>query len=87
MYRSRKDYDRVDKLARDILIDYGTTRFPLDMFDLCKKMGFIVIPYSAYEEDTDSLRLFLKKSKDGFYVPACERMPPRIIYTQISRKP
>ncbi|MBQ9046675.1 MAG: hypothetical protein IJ120_02135 [Solobacterium sp.] len=80
MHRPGEDYDRIDRLARNILIDYGITRFPLDMFDLCKKMGFIVVPYSSYEKNEEALQLLLKKSKDGFYFPACNGMPPQIIY-------
>lgn len=80
MHRPGEDYDRIDRLARNILIDYGITRFPLDMFDLCKKMGFIVVPYSSYEKNEEAVQLLLKKSKDGFYLPACNGMPPQIIY-------
>lgn len=80
MHRSGIEYERVDKLARDILIDYGIKEFPLDLFELCKKMGFNVIPYSAYEDDVKMLATFLKKSKDGFFLPACCNNPPTIIY-------
>ena len=80
MHRSGIEYERVDKLARDILIDYGIREYPLDLFELCRKMGFNVIPYSAYEDDSKTLETFLKKSEDGFSLPACYNNPPTIIY-------
>lgn len=80
MYRSGIEYERVDKLAREILIDYGIKEFPLDLFDLCKKMGFNTIPYSAVEDDPRMLAIFLKKSNDGFFLPACYNNPPSIVY-------
>ena len=65
MYRKGKDYDRMAKLAISVIIDYGIKDFPLDMENLCTRMGFKLVPYSLYEEKKD---LLMKKSKDGFFV-------------------
>lgn len=65
--RSGEEYDRMAKLAIDILIDYRIKDFPLDIYSLCKKMQINVISYSAYEGKEK--RLLLKKSTDGFNIP------------------
>ena len=64
MYRSGKEYDRIDKLVIDILMDYGINEFPLDMNELCRKMGINIVPYSAYDPNVE---LLLKKSKFSYY--------------------
>lgn len=79
MYRHGDDYERIDQLARDILVDYGIKEFPLDLFSLTKKMGFEVIPYSAYEGEENSY-ILQRKSKDGFSIPASCGAAPVILY-------
>lgn len=79
MYRSGDQYDRVDEIARNILVDYKVCNFPLDLIELAKRMGFNVIPYSAYEGLQDFPLLF-KKSKDGFSDPYCIGKVPTIFY-------
>ncbi len=44
---SKKQYDKMTRLALDVLSDYGFFRFPLDVFALAKKIGMRLIPYSA----------------------------------------
>lgn len=40
-------YDEMDKLALEVLLDYGAVTFPLDIAGLAKKMGINLIPYSS----------------------------------------
>lgn len=61
---TKKDYEAMDKLAIDIYVDYGISSFPLDIYDLAKKMGVKLIKYSLF--DDVQRELFLKKSTDGF---------------------
>lgn len=63
---TKKDYEAMDKLAIDIYVDYGISSFPLDIYDLAKKMGVKLIKYSLF--DDVQRELFLKKSTDGFFV-------------------
>ena len=79
MRRSGEEYDRIDELARNILIDYHISSFPLDLFWLCTAMGFDVVPYSAFE-GTKYFPLLLKKSHDGFSYPVCAGKAPTILY-------
>lgn len=37
MYRNGEEYERIDALARSILVDYGINQFPVDLFSLAKK--------------------------------------------------
>ena len=80
MYRTGKEYDRIDRMALDILIDYGITSFPLDMDNLCRKMNINIVPYSAYGESVD---LLLKKSRHGFSTHRTENDNPTIYYNDI----
>ena len=50
MYRDGSIYDELDKLAISIYIDYGIRDFPIDVQELCKKLGVLLIPYSEFEE-------------------------------------
>lgn len=51
------------KLVITSLIEDYEIRYPLDLYDLCKKMEFELIPYSKYSEH---IELFKKHSNDGF---------------------
>lgn len=79
MYRNGDDYERIDQAARDILVDYGIKKFPLDLFSLAKRMGFELIPYSAFEGNEDSY-ILQRKSMDGFSIPASCGAAPVILY-------
>mgnify|MGYP007069911073 CR=1 FL=1 len=80
MYRSGEKYDHVDKLAIDILIDYGISSFPLDMSELCRKMNINLVPYSAYESGVE---LLMKKSIYGFSAHRTENDNPTIYYNDV----
>ena len=78
MYRNGNEYDRLDKLAIDIYVDYGINSFPLDEKELCRKMGIMLIPYSSYEgEDLEVLK---KKSFYGFWSMGGNGYTPLIFY-------
>lgn len=80
MYRSSEEYERMCKLAIDIIVDYDIKIYPLDMDNLCKKMGFILTPYSACEDKKD---LLLKKSFDGFSNYSDPTKKPIIFFNDI----
>ena len=44
---SGEKYDEMDKLALEVLLDYGAVTFPLDIAGLAKKIGINLIPYSS----------------------------------------
>lgn len=78
MYRGRQEYNRIDQLAIDIYLDYGFRTFPLDVEDVCRKLGVRLIPYSTFAAaDRELLR---KRSIYGFFSPLSARMPPTIFY-------
>ncbi len=70
MYRDGKVYEKLDKLVIDIYIDYNIMSFPINAKELCDKLGVLLIPYSAY--DDEERELLLKKSFYGFLVPPCQ---------------
>lgn len=75
--RMSEEYERMKDLAISIIIDYDIRCYPLDIFDLVKRMGFNLIPYSA---NHDKVGLLLKKSKDGFNYPLSSDWKPTIMY-------
>ena len=78
MYRDGSEYDRVDKLAIDIYLDYGFNSFPLDVDDVCRRLGLSLVPYSEYTgEDREILH---KESPYGFYAPWTKESTPTIFY-------
>ena len=78
MYRKGNEYNRLDKLAIDLYVDYGITSFPLDEKELCQKMGIMLIPYSSYEGE--DLRTLKKKSQYGFWSMGEKGYTPMIFY-------
>ena len=78
MLRSKEFYKQIRDVIIDIYQDYGIKTFPVDEFELCKKMGIVLVPFSSLEGE--ELRLAYKKSKDGFYVPRTSETPPMIYY-------
>lgn len=78
MYRSGPDYDRMAKLAIDIFIDYNITSFPINIKELCRKLGVALIPYSEYA--TAGRELLMKRSKSSFYIPPTGKTPPMIFF-------
>ena len=48
MRRSGEQYDKMAKLAIGIYIDYGIQTFPINVHEVCKKLGIALVPYSEY---------------------------------------
>jgi len=78
MYRSGKEYDEMALLAIDVIKDYDLCVYPLDAFEVCKKLKINVIPYSSYDEETRKQLIGL--SRDGFCVPRVKNGRPIIYY-------
>lgn len=55
-------FEKAKITVKELIEDYDI-KYPLDVFDLCNKMGFELIPYSKFK---DHIELLLKKSEDGF---------------------
>lgn len=79
MYRSDGNvYDELDGLAISLYVDYNMKVFPINEKELCRKMGVLLVPYSAYEgENRDIL---LKRSKEGFLSYGATELKPVILY-------
>ena len=77
MYRSKQEYDELDKLAIDLYLDYNFNGFPLDVNEVCRKLGVSLVPYSAFEEEKD---LLLKRSRTGFINPPFGNRRATIFY-------
>lgn len=82
MYRSRKEYDELDKLIYSIYDDYNIDKFPIDAKELCWKMKIALVPYSAFS-DGDSQSLLQKKSEHSFFVKESKENPPTIYYNDM----
>ena len=55
-------FEKAKLLILSIIEDYEI-EYPLDIYDLAKRMGFELVPYSAFEEHRS---LLMKQSEDGF---------------------
>ncbi|MCM1533745.1 MAG: ImmA/IrrE family metallo-endopeptidase [Corallococcus sp.] len=42
-----ENFDNMTHLAQDVLLDYGFYNFPVDVFELARKIGMNLIPYST----------------------------------------
>jgi len=45
MYWRNYDYQKMSKLAIDIYKDYNITCFPVNLKEVCNKLGIVLIPY------------------------------------------
>jgi len=57
-------YEEIKRVVVKMFADYGVSCVPISGFEIAKKMGVKVIPYSAYPERVQ--QLMCKKSLDGF---------------------
>ena len=78
MYRDSKEYTKLDKAAFSIVEDYGIKAYPLDIHNLCSKMGICLKGYSEY--GIENQYLLIKKSSKGFFVRESKELPPSIFY-------
>lgn len=65
MKLKNKDYRIIDEEVVNIYEDYGLTSFPINVYELCKKMGIKLFKYSSFEGEDK--KILLKKSYDGFF--------------------
>lgn len=78
MYRSGSSYDEMAKLVIDVYLDYGFNTFPLDVNEVCRKLGISLVPYSAF--NTSEQELLKKRSNYGFFNPMTASTPPMIFF-------
>lgn len=78
-----KAYQKLDEDVIGIYLDYSLDSFPIDIMDLCRRMGVRLIPYSNFGGRL--LELLIKKSEDGFYCPASGK--PTIFYSDMGNYP
>lgn len=62
-------------------IDYDINRFPLDVDEVCQKIGVQLISYSEFSEEEQEL--LLKRSQFGFFVPREIKQVPTIFYNDM----
>lgn len=65
---SNSDYEKMAKLAIDIYSDYNISSFPVDAYEIARRMGFEISYYSSYS--VEKRIAFLKLSEDGINLPA-----------------
>lgn len=46
----KEQYDFVDELAYQLLTDYEILKFPINPNELCRKLKYNFVPYSAFGE-------------------------------------
>lgn len=78
MYWQPSDYQKMAKLVIDIYKDYNITHFPVNLKEVCNKLGIALIPYSSYSKE--NRKLLMKRSTDGFFIPYLRGNPPMIFY-------
>lgn len=76
--RSSKEYDDVVKVIIDIYLDYDIKVFPIDLEDVCRRLGVSLVPYSECGAEAKSL--LLKKTTKGFFVRGTHENTPTIYY-------
>ncbi len=63
---SNERCEEIKQIIADMFVRFGVSCVPISSFEIAKKMGIRVIPYSAYPEETQLL--MLKESDDGFSI-------------------
>lgn len=72
---NKKQYDKMTRLALDVLSDYELFCFPLDVFSLAEKIGMKLIPYSTltleqymtlYHKYDMNLGFTVSRSENGY---------------------
>lgn len=81
MYRDNAVYDELDTVALELLVDYNIVSFPIDIYELCHKLGIILNPYSKFSEEEQML--LYRKTPHGFLVPPTYDYPAEIYYNDI----
>lgn len=72
MMHSKEDYELMSEAAIDLRIDYGFLDKKLDVFELAKKIGISLVPYSSLKRTkkgwTAFCKLYKEEFKDGFTI-------------------
>lgn len=76
--RSPQEYDDVVKVIVEIYLDYDIYVFPIDLEEICRRLGVSLIPYSECGEEAKAL--LIKKTTKGFFVRGTHENPPTIYY-------
>lgn len=63
---SNNRYEEIKRVVVKMFADYGVSCVPISGFEIAKKMGVKVIPYSARPESVQ--QLMRKESLDGFSI-------------------
>ena len=79
MYKRKpNEYNRIDRLAIELYVDYGLNKFPIDEKSLCRKLGISLVPYSAYEGECR--RILYKESTEGSFSYGATQLKPIVFY-------
>lgn len=68
MYHSGKDYEKVDKMALRLRIDYNHFEKRLDVFKLAKQLNMVLIKYSSLSDEQLKTISGLEELNDGFTI-------------------
>ncbi len=68
MLYSSLDYRELDSVALQLRIDYGFNGYKIDVFELARKLGIIIIPYSKLSNFQRNYINQNKKLEDGFSI-------------------
>ena len=80
--RSSVEYEAIVKEIIQIYLDYEIKILPIDLEDICRKMGFALVPYSECERE--AIPLLLKRSSKGFFVRRSHETPATIYYNDFA---
>ncbi|MCR4814791.1 MAG: ImmA/IrrE family metallo-endopeptidase [Lachnospiraceae bacterium] len=78
MYRSGSEYDEIAKIVIQIYLDYGICKFPIDEYEVCRKLGVSLVSYSVLDKEFSGL--LLKRTKHGIFVRRTPNRPPTIYF-------
>ena len=68
MYYKGEDYEKLDKMALRLRIDYGHLNSRLDVFKLAKQLNIVLIKYSSLNEKQLKVISDSEELKDGFTI-------------------
>lgn len=63
---SGKRCEEIKRIVAEMFVKYDVSCVPISGFEIAKKMGIKIIPYSAYPSETQLL--MMKESEDGFSI-------------------
>jgi len=69
---SSSDYELIDQIALQLRMDYGFLTESIDVFDLARKIGIVLTPYSKLKQKQLSEIKNKPELKDGFTIMSYE---------------